>query len=65
MFTCELNAFYSRSEFWMFSLISGRHFGSPLHGAPTWRFHTVLSKFEWNILKNNLNTEYGTNPRLQ
>ena len=48
----------------MFSLISGRHVGAPLHGQPTWRFHIVLCKFVWSILTDSLSAEYRTNPRL-
>ena len=32
----------------------------PLGGTPTWRLHTKLYKFMWNILSNNSSTEYCT-----
>ena len=31
-----------------------------LGGTPTWRLHTKLYKFMWNILSNNSSTEYCT-----
>ena len=61
----ERTAFYSRSEFQMFSLISaGSLCWCPFAWAPTWHFHTVFCKFVWNILTDNSSTKYRTNPRL-
>ena len=36
----------------------------PLQGTPTWRFHTELYKFQWNVSANNSATEYRTDLRL-
>ena len=36
----------------------------PLRWAPTWRLHTKLYKFVWNIMSNNSSTEYRTDLRL-
>ena len=35
-----------------------------LRGTPTWRLHTKLYKFVWNILSNNSSTEYRTDLTL-
>ena len=36
----------------------------PLRGTPTWHLHTKLYKFVWNILSNNLSTDYRTDLTL-
>ena len=36
----------------------------PLRGTQTWRLHTKLYKFMWNILSNNSSTEYRTDLTL-
>ena len=41
------NRSHSKSEFQMFSFISGRHVGAPL------RLHTELYEFAWNVSTNN------------
>ena len=56
MFMCtssrgKSNRSHSKSEFPMFSLISGRHVGVPR--KPIWRLHTELYKFVWNVSANN------------
>ena len=58
------NRSHSKSEFLIFSLISGRHVGVPLGGAPTWRLHTELYKFAWNVSANNSRTVYRTDLRI-
>ena len=50
----------SRSQFQMFSLISGGH----VCATPTWRFHTELCKFQSNVLADNSTMEYRTDLRL-
>ena len=35
-----------------------------VRGTPTWRLHTKLYKFVWNILSNNSSTEYRTDLTL-
>ena len=55
--------FHSKSEFQVFSLISGRDIGA-LGGTPIWRLHTELYKFPWNVLANNSRTLYHTDLRL-
>ena len=32
--------------------------------APTWRLHTKLYKFVWNVMSNNSSTDYRTDLRL-
>ena len=59
MCTCsggKINRSRSNSEFQMFSLTYGRHIG-----APTWRLHTELYKFVWNVSANNSRKVYRTN----
>ena len=48
---------HSKSEFQMFSLVS-------LGGTPTWRLHTELYKFAWNVSANNSRTVYCMDLRL-
>ena len=36
----------------------------PLRGTQTWRLHTKLYKFMWNILSNNSSTECRTDLTL-
>ena len=36
----------------------------PLRGTHTWRLHTKLYKFMWNILSNNSSTECRTDLKL-
>ena len=36
----------------------------PCTWAPTWRLHTNLYKFVWNIMSNNSSMEYRTDLRL-
>ena len=45
----------SKSEFQMFIFHSGFPAAMlvPLRGAPTWRLHTELYKFAWNVSANN------------
>ena len=56
----KLNRCRSKSEFQMFSLTSGPHVG-----APTWRLHTELYKFAWNVSANNSRTVCRTDLSLQ
>ena len=54
----DLTAFYSRSEFQMFSLISSRHVGAPLHGHQ--HGVSILSSvnlcgtFSWTRVRNTV-----------
>ena len=58
------NRSHGKSEFQMFSLISGHHVVS-LGRTLTWRLHSELCKFAWNALANNSRTMYGPDLSLE
>ena len=60
------NCSHSKSEFQMFSLISGRQFvGVPNGRTVIWCLHTELYKFPCNLLTNNSRTVCPTALRLE
>ena len=61
----ESNRSYSKSEFQMFSLLSGCHVGVPRRGTNTASpYCNELHKFAWNFSANNSRTVYCTDLRL-
>ena len=58
------NRSHSKSEFQMFSLISGCHVGVPRKDTNMASTYSELYKFVWNVSANNSRTVYFTDLRL-
>jgi len=60
----SIRRFQSKSEFQMFSLISGRHVVVPRKDTDMASVYSDLYKTAWNVSANNSRTVYRTDLRL-